>query len=60
MQSLASSGTSISVRVTTGGLELNSVADIALEAASVLGFLVAVIGQWIFVVHISGGASWGL
>ena len=50
----------MSVRVSTGGLELNSVADKALEAASVFGFLVAVIGQWVFIVHISGGASWGL
>ena len=48
------------VRVSTGGLELDAVADKALETASVLGFLVGVIGQWFFVVHISGGASWGL
>ena len=50
----------MSMRVSTGGLDLNTVADKALEAASVLGFLLAVIGQWVFVVHISGGASWGL
>ena len=57
MQSLASS---MSAPVSTGGFEPNTVVDKALEAASVLGFLVAVIGQWVFVVHISGGASWGL
>jgi hypothetical protein len=50
----------MSAPVSTGGFEANTVADKALEAASVLGLLVAVIGQWIFVVHISGGASWGL
>ena len=57
MQSVASS---MSAPVSTGGFEPNTVVDKALEAASVLGFLVAVIGQWVFVVHVSGGASWGL
>jgi hypothetical protein len=50
----------MSVAVPTGGLEPSSLADKASEAASVFWFLVAVIGQWLFVFHISGGASWRL
>ena len=50
----------MSAPASTGRFEPNTVVDKALEAASVLGFLVAVIGQWVFVVHVSGGASWGL
>jgi len=53
-------GTSMSISVLAGGLELDSVAEKALEAASLFLFLVAAVGQWMFVVHISGGASWGL
>ena len=53
-------GTSMSIPVLAGGLELSSVAEKALEAASLFLFLVAAVGQWMFVVHISGGASWGL
>src|SRR5258708_3613545 len=40
---------------------LDIFADIALKAAARFWFLVAVIGQWIFVVHIVsfyGGAAW--